>query len=272
LIAIVLVAMYHLFRQPTFDTKFDSSNTSTVEKSIRSLLLLMTGFFIAWILPMGGLISSVRSLNVFASAYQTYATDLFATIAVAVVSGLLAVLMGLGIVTTQKKNSTVLWWSIVMGGLPGALIGKTLIAAYNHSATAELFDHWPIMVICHLARFGWIGIVAVIIASNQSRQGMFAQSQTDGADDSQFITNILIPSSWHVLLSGVGLVIALSIGDVAGATLVRVPDYSPLSLVIIEKFHRFEDGMLISLSMFLVFTCLLVVGLISWAWNRPDPR
>ncbi len=272
LITLSLVAMYCLFRRPSLDIKFDSSNSEIHHPSHRSLLLLYGVFILAWILPMGGLISTIKSINIFALAYQSYASDLLATIGVAVLSGLLALVMGLGIFTTHKNRSAILWWAVVMGVLPGALIGKTLIAAYNHSTTAYLFDHWPIMVISYLTRFGWIGILAVYIAARQSRPGMFSQSQTDGADDSQFMTNILIPMSWPVLLSGAGLVAALSIGDVASTTLMRVPDYSPISLIIIEKFHRFEDGMLVSLSLSLVFTCMIIVGLISWAWNRSNPR
>jgi len=47
-------------------------------------------------------------------------------------------------------------------------------------------------------------------------------------------------------------VTTLGMTDVATASLVQVPSVRLISLIIIEKFHRFEDDMLISLSLWLV--------------------
>jgi hypothetical protein len=51
---------------------------------------------------------------------------------------------------------------------------------------------------------------------------------------------------------------------------VRVPGFSPIAQVIIEKFHRFEDGMLISLSFWLVAAALPGVVLLIVALRRWD--
>ena len=63
----------------------------------------------------------------------------------------------------------------------------------------------------------------------------------------------------------------LSIAEVPTSSLLRVPGPAPIAHIIIEKFHRFEYGMLISLSLWLVFASLVAVGLLGHAlsrWNR----
>jgi hypothetical protein len=63
----------------------------------------------------------------------------------------------------------------------------------------------------------------------------------------------------------------LSLAEVAGSSLVQVPGIRLVSHIIIEKFHRFEDGMLVSLSLWLVGVAL-VVSLMGLAALRRTSR
>ncbi|MCH8243344.1 MAG: hypothetical protein IH897_12155 [Planctomycetes bacterium] len=64
----------------------------------------------------------------------------------------------------------------------------------------------------------------------------------------------------------------MSIADVATSSLVRVPSFSPIALILIEKFHRFEDGMLISLSVWLVGATLPATILLMLALRRENVK
>jgi ABC-type Fe3+ transport system permease subunit len=91
------------------------------------------------------------------------------------------------------------------------------------------------------------------------------QARADGASEWQVVRFILWPQHAPLLVGVAAIVVALAIGDVAASTLVRVPGYNPIAHLIIEKFHRFEDGMLISLSLMLVGISALGAGVIAYA-------
>src|SRR3989304_3988553 len=67
---------------------------------------------------------------------------------------------------------------------------------------------------------------------------------------------------------GVAVIAVLPVADVATSSLVRVPTFNPIGHVVIEKFHRFEDGMLISLSLCLVSAAIPPALLFAWALRR----
>lgn len=252
-------------RHKSLATTSDSIDANQTSQSHATLFFVLAGFTLSWFLPIGALLYKLNSTDVLLEAYQTYSTDLIWTMAVAVVSGLLTMIMGVGWLALKCCRAATFLWAIMLGMMPGALIGKSLIVAYNHSTSVILFDHWPIIVLGHVAHYGWIGIATAFVATRYPKPDILDQAHTDGADQTHYVMNILLPCAWPVLISGAGIVTALSIGEVATSSMLRVPDFSPISLVIIEKFHRFEDGMLISLSLFLVIASLPVVWLITWA-------
>lgn len=268
IIGFILMGLAYGWRHKSLAYTSDSTYSNQTSQSIVTLFFVLAGFILSWFLPIGALLCKLNSIDILLEAYRTYSTDLMWTISVAVVSGLLTMIMGLGWIELKCCRTAMFLWTIMLGMMPGALIGKSLIAAYNHSVSATLFDHWPVVVLGYVAHFGWIGIVTAIVATRRSTHDTLDQAHTDGADQTRYVMNILIPCSWPVLISGAGIVTALSIGEVATTSMLRVPDFSPISLVIIEKFHRFEDGMLISLSLFLVITSLLVVWIITWAKSK----
>jgi ABC-type spermidine/putrescine transport system permease subunit II len=78
------------------------------------------------------------------------------------------------------------------------------------------------------------------------------QARTDGANEWSLGAYITIPIAASLLVCGFAISMALSVAELPATTLVRVPDYNPIAHVIIEKFHRFEEEMLVALSLFLV--------------------
>ena len=77
------------------------------------------------------------------------------------------------------------------------------------------------------------------------------------------------------MLSAAGVIAALAVAELPTTALTRVPSFAPIAHVIIEKFHRFEDGMLVSLSFCLVGFTLVVILLLAaclYRWNRSACR
>lgn len=222
-------------------------------------------FLICWVVPMGALIGEVRSLDFMAEAFTIYGSDLAWSVGVATAAAALALLVGLGLTLTPRLAKGAALWALALGLLPGALIGKALVAAYNVGALAWLYDHWPILVVCYLARFGWIGIAAAMVMNATTPDDVIRQARADGAGRWSVLMRVQIPLHWPTLLAGFVVVGVRALADVAASSMVRVPSFSPIAHVLIEKFHRFETEMLVALSLWLVVAAVPAVMLISQA-------
>jgi ABC-type Fe3+ transport system permease subunit len=264
-----LCAMYLVWRAAAADIEDDGRLTQAVASTSPALTAAaLLCFLVSWGLPIGALAGKFTARYAVVEALRTYATDLSWSLGVSVMSGLLAVAMGLGLVTAPRSRGVSLIWAVAFGALPGALIGASLVAAYNNHITGWLYDNCPIVAVSYISRFGWIGVLTALVVKRTSVQSLIDQARTDGASDAAILARIQIPASWPALLCGAAIVAAMSVADVATSSLVRVPSFSPIAHVLIEKFHRFEEDMLVSLSLLLVFATLPPALLFTLALAR----
>ena len=266
--ALALVVMFRLWRRCTLDRDAGAVGPARHGSSPILTTVAIACFTVSWLLPIGILVIKLGSIATMLEAFEIYGGDLASSLGVAIASGLAVVWMGLGVHGTRMLRTLGVAWAVMFGALPGALIGESLVAAYNHDALWWLYDHWPIVAICYVSRFGWIGILAAMLVSESSADDLIAQARTDGATGAAIWRYIRIPLSWPALLCTAGIVAVMAVADVAASSPVRVPGFSPIAHVIIEKFHRFEDGMLISLSLWLIAAAIPCVVLLVVALGR----
>ena len=265
----VLLVVFATWRRCSVDDEFGSPPTTTraSRAAVLAVLVVLVG---VWLLPVGAMLARLGSIDTMAAAWSTYRGDLEWTLGMALLAGCLSVAMGAGVVASGRLRAIAFVGTIIFGVIPGALVGESLVAGYNHHATAWLYDHWPILVLCYVSRFGWIGVLAAMLAAAQTPALLVAQARTDGAGEADLIRRIRLPLAMPTLLAAVAVVTALAAADVAASSLVRVPAYGPIAHVLIEKFHRFEDGMLVSLGLWLVFATIpgALMGLVVVRWWR----
>lgn len=265
--AAVLLVVWALWRRCSVDDEFGSPPI-VGRLSRGAVVALLIVLFGVWLLPVGALVARLGSVETLAAAWSTYRGDLGWTLATALLAGCLAVVMGAGLVASGRLRAFAFVGTVLFGVMPGALVGESLVAAYNHHATAWLYDHWPILVLSYVSRFGWIGLLAAMVATAQTPATLVAQARTDGAGEADLIRRVRLPLALPTLLAAVAVIAALAAADIATSSLVRVPAYGPIAHVLIEKFHRFEDGMLVSLSLWLVAAtipgALLGVAVVRW--------
>lgn len=219
-----------------------------------------------WALPLFAL-SRPLTCAALANAWRTYWADLAATLGVAVVAAVLVGLMAIGRAIRRRERFSALLVIVMFGTLPGAVIGQAMIAAYNHSASQWLYDHWPIISLAYAARYAWIGALVLGWAATSKAGSTSEQARLDGATETQILRFITWPRQAPLVLAVAAIVVALSVGDVATTTPIRVPQYQPIAILIIDKFHQFQDGMLISLSLILVALALLSAGMMAYVWQ-----
>ena len=228
---------------------------STPPRASKGLILVVAGLvLVTVVVPIVGLAwhPSIRSW--MAEAWRTYHVELLQSIGVSVASGVVAVAMGAGLALWPLGRGVGTALALAFGILPGALIGQALVVTYLH--VSIVYDHWPIVVLSYVARFGWVGMLVGYLAVSDVRRELVDQARADGADEFVVDTRVRLYPNWPVLASGILLVAALSLADVTAITLVRIPSIGTISLTLIEKMHRFEDSMLASLSLWLVLPAL----------------
>lgn len=227
---------------------------------------------VGWFIPLCVLMRSLTG-KILWESIQIYGPDLVYTVAVALAGAAVTMVLGICAAPNNRFRRKLLFLSLLFGTLPGAVVGQAMIAAYNRAPTYAIYDSWVIMALVHLARYAWIGLLVGGIALHSVGRSVIEQARTDGASDWQLATHVLLRPTLPLMLGLGGIFIALAVGDVAASTLVRVPGSNPIALMIIEKFHRLEDGMLVALSLMLVATAIACgaatalarIGLRRWA-------
>ncbi len=258
----LIVAVVLWRRAPGFDRPATTEpRVQTPTLAARSLVAVM--FLVSWGVPIGALVVKLGSEDL-ERALRTYWFDLLATVGVAAGGGLVVVLLAVGVWHVRWMRLSFLAWAVVWGVLPGALVGESLIAAYNKPALVSVYAHWPILLMGHVARFAWIGLAVAAALHRRTDPALLDQAATDGAGAGDRLRYVILPTHWPMLAAAAGLVTVLGVAELPVTAMIRPPGFSPISLVIVEKFHRFEDGLLIALSLSLV--ALGLAAAVTWSW------
>jgi ABC-type Fe3+ transport system permease subunit len=213
------------------------------------------------VLPVGALIGRLPSLGTMGQALHTYPTELWTSLAIAAAAGVAAVWMGVSAIAVRRVRPVVVGAVLVFGVLPAALVGHAVLAAYL--PVGFVYNSWLLLAIGYVARYGWIGVLVAWLAWRSAGSDVVAQARTDGAGEIDITLGLRYRPNIALLLCGVAVVAAMSLADVALGSLLTVPGIGPISGKLMEKFHRFEYGMLVSLSLWLVAAALPPVVL---AW------
>lgn len=225
-------------------------------------------FGVGWLLPLLGLVARLGSIRSLFDAAITYKSDITWSFLTAGAAGTASALLAAALMGRPALSRSVCWGMLLLGALPGALIGLALLAAYNRAGASAIVDHWPILSLCYLARFGWIAVLAGRIASER-RSDIEHQAAVDGADARAVATELHWPLHAPVLGAAAAVITALSLAEVPASSLVRVPTFNPIAHVVIEKFHRFEYAMLASLCVLLIAAaCAGAVLLVTTTQNK----
>ena len=219
--------------------------------------------------PIAVLTVKAGSWAAMKEALATYHSELVRSAGVALAAGVVAVVMGMSLAGAVRLRRVALPCAVLFGVMPAALVGEAVLITCQ--PVAIVYDNWPLVVFGYVARYGWIGLAVAWLAGASVSRDLVAQARTDGASESAVLLRLAYLSNVPLLLCGVAVVSALSLADVAIAGLLQVPSIGLVSLKLIEKFHRFEDGMLVSLSLWLIAGAI-PAALLAWVALRTRNR
>jgi ABC-type Fe3+ transport system permease subunit len=215
--------------------------------------------------PQVGLLARLDGIGAFVEMGRTYRPEITAGLIFALVGGLAAVLTGLAVWTWgawMRPGAIVL---LVVGFLPAALFGKALSVGYV--AVPAVYDHWPILMLAYAGRFAWIGVLTGWLIRVASPGELEQTARLDGGREDQVFWRVCVGTQWPVVVCAWLAAGGLCLAELAAVSQVALPQYGLLSMILIEKFHRFEEQMLVSLSLTLqvlpVLAALLLAGIVS---------
>ncbi len=239
----------------------------------RSLWPVVLVFALAVLLPLGGLIARLDSLNSFSALWRIYRTELLESLAIAAGTGLAVVCVGTWLAADARapfarRAAVVL--TIAFGLMPGALVGEAIVVAYRN--VDVIYDQWPVMVLTQVARWAWIGWLAGWLVRRSASTILIDQACTDGASRVVARTVIGWRTQWAILAAAGALAGGLCLAEVAAMSMVRPPGIGWMAQTLMEKFHRFEDQMLVTISLVLVLAPIpaLALGALAWRMRGGD--
>ena len=216
-------------------------------------------------LPIGGLVWRLGSLDVIRQAWDVHGGDLVRSVGLMAAAGCAALVMAVGLLFAPALWRFALITAIVFGVLPGALVGE---AVYGTFVMAEEFmpgalggagpwyDHWIMVVLGMTAKYAWIGFFIIGAAMMSRQREIEEQASTDGAAWGEIVRHIRLARHYPAVLCALFVTIGFALADVAAATQVQVSSVRLVSLLLVEAMHRFEDELLISISLWLVIAAL----------------
>jgi ABC-type Fe3+ transport system permease subunit len=90
----------------------------------------------------------------------------------------------------------------------------------------------------------------------------------DGATAGQVFWRVRVGLHWPLILCGWLAASGFCLAELSAASQVALPQYGLLSMILIEKFHRFEDQMLVSISLTLQLLPLAAAVVLMFILGR----
>lgn len=153
----------------------------------------------------------------------------------------------------------------MFGVVPGAVVGSAVGAAYGPWSLTT--DHWVKMVAGLTARFAWVAWVAVVVSLRGNR-AIEEQAAIDGADSARILWSIRLARGWPMPAAAGLAVAALALSDLATTVQVQVSSFMPISLVLVDKMHKFEDAYVVAISLCLAVCALPAIAAVALARRR----
>jgi ABC-type Fe3+ transport system permease subunit len=201
-------------------------------------------------------------------AWKTYHPDILRTWAVCGSGGVLVAIIGF---TVSYGAKWIIGPAVLFGVWPAALVSASVLSGWQ--PVSVVYQSQALLVFGYVARFAWIGALCGWLMRDMNRSLVDA-ARADGASAADIAIHLRLIPWWPLLLVVVLITAAFALADPATGVLLSVPSVHPLAQIIIEKFHRFEDAMLVSLSLTLLAAALppaILLGVITrlkWSDQR----
>ncbi len=206
--------------------------------------------------PMVSLVMSLKSTPSLSASLVAFWPQLSGSLLIALMVAAASAAVGMLAAVSRPRG-------VVLLAVAGFLVGGGLLAIaqiriYNRPWLDAVYNGPIIVVLTHVARFGWIALLAAYAAWSGPVSALRAAAMADGAGPWRAAWHIAIPLCWPVLGGAALAVATLSLTEVPAAVLIapqRPPMFTPMLMTWVHMI-RYDDMIIGSL----LLTGAAVVG------------
>lgn len=204
------------------------------------------------ILPVFELIRQSGNLTTFIKSFKLAVKPIMTSSFLALLATILIIFFSMiWILTFYKSRLNLLLRliSIFPLGIPGAILGLSLINLWNNKVTGFIYSSFFIVVIVYIARFIPYGVLAIHSNLKQLESGMLEAAFISGAGPLKTFKGILFPLLKPGFTFTAIVCFILCIGELQATIMVIPPGMETLSLRIYSLMHYGESGLIAASSL-----------------------
>jgi ABC-type Fe3+ transport system permease subunit/DNA-binding beta-propeller fold protein YncE len=226
-------------------------------------------------IPILSMVLSLQMKTTFQDLWIVYQPQITGSILIAGATGIVALILAL--LSASSSSRIPAFLSLLTFLVGGQLLAIAMIRIYNHRILSPIYNALPMIVIAHLARFGWIALFAGRSTFSPAWKQLRDLSQVDGATKMQISLRIVLPIAWPLLLAAGMVILALSLTEVPATVLISPQRPQPIIPMLMTWVHmqRFDPmiqaSLLLCASVGVIGILVVIFARIGIAWSLKRP-
>ncbi len=233
------------------------------------ILILQVG------LPLLVIVKFTGSINSFIMAISGSWKEIGFSLQVALLTALFALPPALSAAKQllNKSKSSTLWWIVTTLplALPAPLVGIALIALWNHSATNAIYGSLMMPVLACLMRFMPLAVLILAVYIKRINPIYLEAADVFQKNELHGFLRVFLPSIVPGWLAALGLIFALTAGELGATLLVAPAGNATLTMRIYNYLHYGATDTVAGLCaalMLITFLVGMLIACLNKFWSR----
>lgn len=166
---------------------------------------------------------------------------------------------------------------LASGLMPGVLVGSAVNLGWTWAGAPRWISQTGVIVVlAHVARFGFVGAVAACLLARAEPGDLRDLRRVDGADTIGGWARACLPVGAPVLVGSALVTAALSLHEIEASVMVRPAGIESLPQAMLDKLHRLRDDdlsaaalQLIGIGLGLALAAVATIWTLDRPWRKP---
>ena len=278
-IAITLLALWGMRRFSAAEAVEANAWPNVLNAGPLSTALAVFLILLTLVVPTIAMVWSMsRPFNV-ARALDVVGPQLAGSLLIGSITGFVA--LAIAALACVRRSPVLLVISLLSFLIGGELLAIADIRLYNrvtpwplsgirvsgHDLFGWVYNHFPVMVIAFVGRFGWLALFAGFVSWSRPFRDLRSMAATDGAGPVESTAHVVWPIAWPILVASGVLVVILSMTEVSSTVLLSPQRPQMLVPMLMTWVHLLRsDDMLEGSLLLMAVVFMLGIGFVMLIW------
>jgi ABC-type Fe3+ transport system permease subunit/sugar lactone lactonase YvrE len=208
------------------------------------------------VLPMLSMALSLKVAPNPARIWDEFSPQIVGSLIVASVTGIMALAIAMLCTAGDAPGAAMVGGVTFLIG--GQLLAIALLTLYNRPALRWAYNGLPIIVAAHLARFGWVALLAGRWTHSRAWRGLRDLAAVDGAGTVRTAASVVWPLAWPALGAAGVVVMVLALTEVPATVLISPQRPQVLIPMMMTWVHMLRYDAMIEASLLLCGTVVIL--------------